>query len=126
MTKYDDAIKLELAEGFDRGAAEDALQEYLCARLHGGAPMFESRVAGVIAMERLGWDDEQKIDWDDLSAALEKATGVAVACIDDCDWSFDDQCDEEATYFAFAIPSLDAGYAAESRSEKQTVAARAP
>jgi len=126
MDSYEKAVATEMAEGFDRSKAEDALQEFLCARLHGGAAMFESNTVGVIAMERLDWRDEQKIDWDELSAALEKATGVSVACIDDTDWSFDDRCDEEATYFAFAIPSLDRGYADDYRHNKVSAVSPAP
>lgn len=111
MDRYAAAVAAELAEGFDRNVAEAALQDFMTAKLGGGVVMFESAATGVIAMERLGWIDKQKIDWDELTAVLQKATGVEVAQIDDCDWSFDDRCDEEATYFAFAIPSLEAGYA---------------
>lgn len=111
MDKYAETVAIELAEGFDRSVAEGALQDFMTAKLGGGVVIFESAAAGVIAMERLGWDDEKKVDWDEVSEALEKATGISVVEVDSCDWSFDDQCDEEATYLAFGIPSLEKGYA---------------
>lgn len=114
MDKFEAAIVTETAEGFDRGKAEIALQDYLIAKIGGGASMFESREPGVIAMERLGWQDEDRIDWEELAFTLENEIGTPVACIDDADWSFDDRPDEEATYIAFAIPSLNPEYADEA------------
>lgn len=114
--KHDEMIAQELAEGFDRDKAEDALQKYMEAKLGGGIATYESRVAGVIAMERLNLFVDDQIDWDAFAEVLKAEVGVPVACIANCDWTFDDQCDEEATYIAFDILSLDDSYRDENRS----------
>lgn len=111
MRKYEEARKIEISEGFDASLAEAALQAYMEKRLGGfGIETFESAAPGVIAFERLGWSDENKIDFDELEQELEKATGLEVVAIVDCEWSFDDKPDEKATYVSFNIPSLEESY----------------
>lgn len=113
--KYETAIATEKAEGFDRTVAEDAIDAYMTSKLGGSFAFFESANPGVLAMERPDYNDSERIDWDELAARLKEATGVKVACVAQCEWSFDDRCDEEAVFIAFDIPSLPEDYADDSR-----------
>jgi hypothetical protein len=110
----EEIIRIELSEGFDRALAESIVQDFMIEKLKGGVATFESSTTGVIALERLSYIDTDKFEWDDLAELLEEKLGIPVAAIEDCDWSFDDRCDEEATYIAFRIPSLEKGYAEET------------
>lgn len=112
----DSVIGREISEGLDRTKAEDALIDFMTDKIGGAVEIFESNTVGVIAFERLSYIDEDKIDYDELSDALRDATGVPVACIANCDWTFDDRSDEEATLIAFRIPSLDEGYKDDPRN----------
>lgn len=121
---YEKMIQTELAEGFDRALAENIIQDFMTEKLKGGVETFESSATGVIAIERLSYIDTDKFDWDDLTERLEEKLGIGVAAIEDCDWSFDDRCDEEATYIAFRIPSLAKGYADLETTEESVAGAR--
>lgn len=112
---HDKLTGIEKAEGFDRTVAEDTIDAYMTAKLGGGFAFFESSNPGVLAMERPDWSDSQKIDWDELAGKLKEATGVEVACVAKCEWSFDDRCDEEAVFISFQIPSLPEDYAGDYR-----------
>jgi hypothetical protein len=103
---HDRCNDLEAADAFDRSLAEDAVSEAL-----GGVEIFDSRVPGVVAFERV---DVQ--DWNAFATDLAAKVGHPVACIASADWSFDDRHDEEAVYVAFAIPSLPADYADDHRN----------
>lgn len=97
---------LEAAEAFDRSLAEDAVSGAL-----GGVEIFDSRVPGVVAFERV-----EVRDWNAFASDLAAKVGHPVACIASADWSFDDRHDEEAVFVAFAIPSLPADYADAARN----------
>ena len=114
---YDEMIAQEKAEGFDRSVAEDVIDRYFETKIGGVMPIFESNEPGVIAFERLSWVDGDKVSFDHLASLLKEATGTEVVCVASCDWSFDDRADEEATFFAFDIPSLDTEYRNDPRNE---------
>ncbi len=101
---------------FDRDAAEDAVERYLAGKI-GGISIFESRAEGVVAFERIGSYDSERIDFDDMARQLSAALGITVVNIARCDWSFDDEPDQEAHYVAFGVPGLDPDYAETWRSE---------
>lgn len=117
MNKYQEAVAVERAEGFDRAEAESVIEDWLLEKGAGSREFFASRQPGVIAFERLGYEDRQGADLQGLAADLLDKTGVHVACIANCDWSFDEDSDLEATYVAFRIPSLDEGYDTPYRNE---------
>lgn len=108
----DEFEALEKSEGFHRFAAECAAEEYV----GGGLSIFESRTPGVIAVERLSSRTSRAVDYDDLARVVSDMAGAEVICIADCEWSFDDSCDEEATLIAFDIPSVPEDYRSDYRN----------
>jgi hypothetical protein len=101
---------------FDPDVAEDAAQAFFREAIGGAVQMFESRQPGIIAFERLGLSDAPNIDWRKLAERLTAAIGHRVVCVADCDWQFDDRCDEAATFVSFDVPGLDPDYRADYRN----------
>ncbi len=94
---------------FDRDMVEVHVMEAIAEATDGrGIDVLSSSAEGVVAFERM--DASQAVDWDALADALRERTGLDVACIADCDWSFDDREDEKATFIAFDVPGLDDDY----------------
>lgn len=98
----------------DRANAELAIEEYIVSKLGMPLEIFLSKTPGVIAMERPSYIDEDKIDFEELAAFVSAKVGVDVVAIDHCDWSFDDDCDQEAIYIAFDVPELEPEYREEN------------
>ena len=86
---------------FDRDEAEEALQEILSKKLGGAVEIYESTTPCVVAFARLDAYDIRKVDFQEVAAMLARKLGIGVVCIASADWTFDDKCDEEATYIAF-------------------------
>lgn len=103
-------IEIEKEQGFDRAKAEAAIDEYIISKLTLPLETFESRTPGVIAFERPSYIDEDKIDFDELAEFVSARVGIEVVSIGHCDWTFDDDCDEEAIAVAFDIPALEPEY----------------
>ncbi len=104
--------KIELVNGMDQSNLEDAVLAAIEKRIGAPVAVFESANYGVVAIERLTGRDADRVDWDEVAAELARTTGVGVTCVANCDWTFDDRPDEEATYVAFACPGVEAaGYA---------------
>jgi hypothetical protein len=101
---------------FDPDLAEDAAQAFFNEVIGGAVQIFESRQTGVIAFARLGLWDARNVDWRKLGEWLTAATGHRVVCVADCDWQFDDRCDEAATFVSFDVPGLDPDYRADYRN----------
>jgi hypothetical protein len=89
---------------------EDAVAAALLKRIGWEIDVYESANLGVVAVARLEGSDRGKVDWQEVAAELARETGVGVTCIANCDWSFDDRPDEEATFIAFACPGVPDGY----------------
>lgn len=102
---------------FDPEAAEEALQIFLQGALGGGVETFPSSTPGVIAFERLDFRDESKIDWAKFQIDMKTATGFNAICVANCDWTFDEKCDEEATLVAFDVPGLPPEYRNDYRNK---------
>ncbi|WP_315921196.1 hypothetical protein [Mesorhizobium sp. SP-1A] len=103
-------LDIEKEQGFDRAKAEAAIDEYIISKLTLPLETFESNTPGVIAFERPSYIDEDKIDFDELAEFVSARVGIEVVSIGHCDWTFDDDCDEEAVAVAFDIPALEPEY----------------
>jgi hypothetical protein len=101
---------IQTVNGMDQSNFEDAVCDAIEKRIGSRPTAFASATYGVVAIERLTGRDA-KVDWDEVAAELARTTGVGVTCVANCDWTFDDQPDEEATYIAFACPNVPADYA---------------
>lgn len=95
---------------FDASIAEDAINKVLEKALGGMYGTLESTVPGVVAFDRIDGFNKPLFDWNDLACAVARDTGYTLLCIANADWQTDDGPDEEATYFAFAVPDLDSNY----------------
>lgn len=91
---------------FDPSIAEDAIDDYFISRGSNGYATFDSSTPGVVAFERIS----ENLAWDELAAHVVRKTGYTLTCIADADWSFNDQPDEEATWFAFETEGLTDDY----------------
>lgn len=90
----------------DQSNFEDAVSAALSKRLGGMPPdIFESSTLGVVAIARLEGRDAERVYWQEVAAELARETGVGVTCIAHCDWTFNDQPDEEAVFIAFDLPT---------------------
>lgn len=98
------------AGGMTQGELEQAVCAAIEKRLGSPVEIFDSVHHGVVAFERLGDWEADRIDWQEVAAELARETGIGVTCVVDCDWSFDDRCDEEATFVSFALPSVPEDY----------------
>lgn len=116
MNKYKAAVEIAKSEGLDILKAENTLTDFFQARV-GSVIIFDSAVPGVMAFERIDAIVGSNKMADDLADHLTAETGIPVICIANCDWSFDDACDEEATLVAFDIPSLPEDYRDDPRNQ---------
>lgn len=105
---------IEANAKFDRLAVEDTVSAIL-ARYGHATDVLESSTAGVVAVSRVG-DYGGFPDYQRIAAAIARETGHEVRVIANCDWTFDDRCDEEATYLLFGIEGFDASYEDEHRN----------
>ncbi len=105
---------IESKAGFDRLAVEDTISSIL-GRYGHNADILESTASGVVAFTRIG-DYGPFPDYQRIAAAIARETGHEVRVIANADWSFDDRCDEEATYVLFGIEGFDASYENEHRN----------
>ena len=94
----------------DQSNLEDAVLEAIEKRIGAPVQIFESANFGVVAFERLTGSDRSKVDFQEVAAQLARSTGIGVCCVCNADWTFDDKCDEEATFIAFDLPSVPADY----------------
>jgi hypothetical protein len=104
------ADRMEDGYKFDRSTAEDAVQKYIELKLGMPLEIFLSNTPGVVAMERPSYIDEDKIDLEELAEFVSTKVGIEVVAIDHCDWTFDDDCDQEALCIAFDVPDLEPEY----------------
>ncbi|MGY3581942.1 hypothetical protein ACVIGB_001135 [Bradyrhizobium sp. USDA 4341] len=88
---------------------EDAVSAAIEKRIGSPVEIYESANLGVVAFARLT-DYGGKLEWQELAAALARDTGVGVTCVANTDWTFDDRCDEAATFIAFDLPSVPENY----------------
>jgi hypothetical protein len=98
------------AADMEQSNFEDAVMAAIEKRIGGTVEMFESANLGVVAFERLSDSEARKVDWQELAAALARDTGVGVTCVVHTHWSFDDRCDEEATFISFDLPGVPEDY----------------
>ena len=106
MTTWNrDLVEETAREAIDAGLVSGPLKS-------GSAKPFECRVPGVIAFERMETTGRDDLDWPACAQAVADATGLVVLAVAHCDWSFDDRCDEEATFIAFDVPGVPEDYAA--------------
>jgi hypothetical protein len=95
----------------DQTNFEDVVSAAIARRLGGMPPdIYESNTLGVVAIGRLEGQDSARVDWQEVAAELARETGVGVVCIANCDWTFDDRHDEEATFISFDLPSVTGSY----------------
>jgi hypothetical protein len=65
----------------------------------------------------LSWTDADRVDWQEIASEVARATGLGILCVANCDWLMDDDCDEEATLFAFDVSDLPEEYRNDHRNE---------
>lgn len=102
--------KIEKKENFDRSLAEEAMDRFFTDKIGGPMGTLVSDVPGVIAMPRLSGYDTDKVDWNEFACRVARETGYTILAVANCDWEQEDDCDEEATYVSFQIPSLPENY----------------
>lgn len=106
-----DRDAIEKAAGFDRTIAEDAIQKAMMRAMSESPASFESVNPGVLAFERVTPSGRNSnYSWQEIASAVSIETGFGILVVANCDWSFDDQPDEEAVYWAFDIPGLPDDY----------------
>lgn len=103
-------------KNMDQSNLEDAVAAALEKRTGSYLDTFPSANFGVVAFERLTGSDARKVEWQEVAAALARETGIGVSCIAHADWTFDDRCDEEATFIAFTVPGVPKDYLDDSRN----------
>jgi hypothetical protein len=117
MNKYERTASVEASEGFVREDVEAAVAAALAdSPLGGGQEVFESANPGVVALERLCGPEGYR-HLQALAEDITSRTGLSVLCIANCDWSFDDECDDEATFISFDVPSLPDSYRTDYRNK---------
>lgn len=102
---------------FDRNAVEAKVREVIRDLTGDWVAVFESRTPGVVAIERIDGYGTIPIEWQNVASLLANETGLAVVCIADCHWGFDDRCDEKATFIAFDVPDLSDEYRNDNRNK---------
>lgn len=100
----------QLVNDMDQSNLEEAVVAALEKRIGWQTETYESANYGVVAVPRLEGEDWRKVDWQEIAAELARETGIGVTCVANCDWTFSDKCDEEATFVAFACPGVPEGY----------------
>lgn len=114
MTNKQTFDVIEAKANFDRFAVEDTISAIL-GRFNQDADILESTVPGVVAFTRIG-DYGTFPDYQRIAAAIARETGHEVRVMANADWTFDDRCDEEATYVLFGIEGFDKSYEDEHRN----------
>lgn len=110
-----DRDEIEKAAGFDRTLAEDAIQKALMRAVSESPVSFEASSPGILAFERV-YPSKGGIPWQEIASAVSIETGHGVLVVANCDWTFDDQPDEEAVLWAFDIPGLPVDYRTDRRN----------
>jgi len=102
---------------FNRAEAEIALAVALAARIGMEPDFLVSNTPGVVAMCRLDHIDDSKVEWQEVVTEVVEQLGVGILCVANCDWLVEGDCDEEATFISFDVPSLPADYRDDHRNE---------